>query len=113
MRKLTAKRAGFHGAHKATTETDAMPQPVTLLDHSANAATPTSNKPAQIGTIKMGYCWTHGLSKDFKHCSATCNNPKPGHQVTATVDNLMGGNNTIYSGKARHMNAPAIPNNDA
>jgi hypothetical protein len=41
------------------------------------------------------YCWTHGLSNNPQHTSATCTSPAEGHQRTATIDNMLGGNNSI------------------
>ena len=49
----------------------------------------------------MYYCWTHGLGKNRKHTSATCNNKAEGHKDEATADNMMGGNNKIMSARAR------------
>ena len=37
---------------------------------------------------------THGLCKNKNHASATCQKRAKGHSVNATLDNLMGGNNT-------------------
>ena len=39
------------------------------------------------------HCWSHGLNKTHKSCD--CNWPEPGHQKAATVDNMLGGKNTI------------------
>jgi hypothetical protein len=49
----------------------------------------------------MYYCWTYGLGKNRAHTSVSCNRKAPGHQDTATANNLMGGNNTIMRGNTR------------
>jgi alpha-L-fucosidase len=41
-----------------------------------------------------GYCWTHGYNVRQGHNSATCRNKAPGHQVTATREDNMGGAQT-------------------
>ena len=43
----------------------------------------------------LAYCWTHGASTNLEHTSATCSNPATGHDKTATITDMKGGNNTI------------------
>ena len=31
------------------------------------------------------YCWSHGRTGDSRHTSATCGNPKQGHNKTDTI----------------------------
>ena len=84
----TAEQAGFSGA---------------TTSHSAPACTSTS-EPVHVLTnnnIKMYYCWSHGLGKNSRHTSATCNRKKEGHQDTATADNMMGGCDRIMQGGRR------------
>lgn len=69
---LTTQQAGYEGAH--------------------NAGTNSTNNGDPPG---MGFCWTHGLGFDPNHKSCTCNRPAPGHQVEATLQNMMGGNPRI------------------
>jgi flagellar basal body rod protein FlgC len=38
------------------------------------------------------YCWSHGFHVATVHTSASCQTPRPGHQVAATRQNTMGGN---------------------
>jgi len=45
----------------------------------------------------MYYCWTHGLGFNHNHMSATCSKPADGHNTSAMVKNMHGGNNTIMS----------------
>lgn len=61
--------------------------------NTANAAQP----PSTTATTQDNqyYCWTHGLGRNPNHTSQTCTNPAEGHQTAATVNNMMGGNNTI------------------
>jgi hypothetical protein len=66
--------------------------------HSANAT--INNTTASTGTVgstvhDFYYCWSHGLGINSTHTSATCNTKRHGHQDTATLGNMMGGNNTI------------------
>ena len=41
------------------------------------------------------YCHTHGFSSNPKHTSATCNNPGPNHDTTATAEDNKGGNQRL------------------
>ena len=50
-----------------------------------------TNTTAMNDITNMHYCWTHGLSSNKSHTSATCSFPQPGHQKTATVCNMLGG----------------------
>jgi hypothetical protein len=78
---LTVGAAGLHGANAASIVT-----PTTLdaaARHPVNAGRP------------MAYCYTHGASVNMRHTSATCNSRCEGHQTAATMDNMMGGCNTI------------------
>lgn len=45
--------------------------------------------------VWMAYCWSHGITNNTAHTSKTCKNKAIGHQEDATIDNMMGGNNTI------------------
>ena len=51
-----------------------------------------NNWPANVCShTKPEYCWTHGC--DAAHSSQECRQQAPGHQVQATRQNPMGGNN--------------------
>ena len=93
-----------------------------LAMYSANAATrvaapapPNPPPPAQHPQGGYYYCWTHGLSMNPNHTSATCNRQAPGHQATATLTNMMGGNNSIARrrGERAVYRRPQRPNNEA
>ena len=45
------------------------------------------------------FCWSHGLGDDPTHTSGTCKFPAAGHQRAATLDDMMGGNPRIRTGK--------------
>jgi len=66
-RNTTTKTAGYNTANQAVTED---------------------------GTPKY-YCYTHGLGYNPKHTSKTCTKPCTTHKKKATLNNMMGGNNTI------------------
>ena len=65
----------------------------------ANKATKTDDNGAKDNATKDNipkyYCWTHGLSHNPNHTSATCTRPAEKHEKAATLANMMGGNNTI------------------
>eukprot|EP00978_Attheya_sp_CCMP212_P035593 scaffold155660_cov58-Attheya_sp.AAC.5 len=45
----------------------------------------------------MGYCWTHGYSRNLPHTSVSCvNNWTEGHQQNATHANRMEGTDRIW-----------------
>lgn len=72
------------------------------LPAQAYAVTPpshgTSTGPFILATpsgTRMSYCWTHGVTNNPDHNSRSCTRKATGHQEDATIDNMMGGNNTI------------------
>lgn len=77
-RKLTARDAGY---------TSTLP--------AANAAKEEKEKDTKNGPTQWYYCWSHGLGRNKDHTSKTCKNRKEGHKEEATIDNMMGGCNTI------------------
>jgi hypothetical protein len=91
--KLTAQAAGFHGANAATT-ISTQPRPTVL------PPPPTGN--VVVGTVKMSYCWTHGLTTNCDHNSGTCTSRQEGHVAGTTVLN---GNNRIYTPRQREQPA--------
>jgi hypothetical protein len=92
LRSLTAKAAGFHSANEAHA---AIPAPHIIPDAVAAAVIPAflSND------VALYYCWTHGLSKNADHTSASCQHKANDHQDDATLDNRKGGINKINFGK--------------
>jgi hypothetical protein len=70
----------------------------TAADMNLGAAHAARQPPAppQEGSQRLEhYCWTHGLGRDSRHTSTTCTHPAEGHQVTATLENMQGGNASI------------------
>jgi hypothetical protein len=61
--------------------------------HGANATKEVAPTPPTFSG--MSYCCTHGLGHQIEHTSATCRSQAPGHEVKATTNNMMGGNNII------------------
>lgn len=98
-RLLTAGTAGYHGANAATDVT---------LPRAPPATPPAALASAHVITndgMKMYYCWSHGLTKNADHTSATCQNKKEGHDCTATAGNMKGGNNRIRGPPRRPTNS--------
>jgi hypothetical protein len=91
-RKLTAQAAGFHGANVATS---------TDLRQNKLVTPPPPTGNIAIGAVKMSYCWTHGLTTNCNHNSDTCTSKRKGHVTNATVLNMQGGNNRIYTPRPR------------
>jgi len=82
-RNITSSSAGFQGANKATTQPPATLAPVITT----------------LKNIALGYCWTHGCSKNVKHTSVTCKNKADGHQDDATISDKKGGSTKIWGPK--------------
>ena len=123
-RQLTSEGAGFHRANSAvnfsfpaeTNQTMAVviaaAQAATSSAKSATAtiterSTTNAGPSATADAAAYGYCWSHGLSKNRQHTSATCNHPADGHKREATLQKMMGGNNTIL----RPQHEPAASTN--
>ena len=106
IRRLTASDAGFHGAHHTSVVT---PPPNTAAAATAPTVTPVPPTPAQHVSVEGGklyYCWSHGLSPNRHHTSATCLHKADGHRNDATAFRMHGGNNTISTGRPRRL--PAV-----
>jgi len=99
--KLTTRQVGFHSTNatisKATKTTNIASSPPVPLAVSVPPATPTTVAVVTNDRLHMYYCWTHGLSFNCNHTSATCSKPAKGHNTSAIVKNMHGGNNTIMS----------------
>jgi hypothetical protein len=69
---------------------------ITRLENTAARMSPlTIGSAGSDASGSFSYCWTHGLTNNAEHTSKTCSNKAKGHQEAATLDNMMGGNNTI------------------
>ena len=94
--ELTTITAGFHSANLLGVPPPGPPQP-------PPTGPPAGTIPATTAvaeSITLHYCWSHGLSRNAQHTSATCATPKPGHQNTATLLNPMNGSNIFRVGAA-------------
>ena len=80
--------------------------------YTANAAKEISNKENAGAGKKMYYCWSHGLSLNPEHTSATCKNPKEGHETTATIFDMRGGSAKIARARGDKPHASHRPKND-
>jgi hypothetical protein len=63
-------------------------------------AIPAQQPPPHIPsptTTPMGYCWTHGSSKNTQHTSRTCTRKAEGHNDAATFRNKMGGSTKTWT----------------
>jgi len=86
-RRISAKAAGYEAL--LTTKTD---------DKENKAPTKPATVPVPdviVDSIKMYYCWTHGLGFSSSHTSVTCNKQADGHCEDATIKNRKGGSNRI------------------
>ena len=91
LRLLTSTTAEYHGAHAT----------ISLPGDSTGVATATwlilPGNQFVCNNLQLGYCWTHGLTKNHDHTCATCSHPDTGHQVLATLDKQMGGSGRLFS----------------
>jgi hypothetical protein len=87
IRLVSANELGFATANAAQGQ-----QPP---NNPAPNAARGNNNSNNNGGSKGYYCWSHGLVFNESHTSATCTNPAEGHEATATLGNMMGGNNMI------------------
>jgi hypothetical protein len=108
IKRLTTKAAGYHGAnHGKAVTPDTNNKPTEIA--ASIKPLPTGHKDKQnfeCDDIQLFYCWTHGLSKNPKHTSASCNAPAEDHRTDATLENRLGGINKINfgrSGKQRRL----------
>jgi hypothetical protein len=108
VRNLTAQTGGYHGSHSAAA--------ILTPDSASAAATTTTTQPSTStpphvvlnNSVKMYYCWTHGLSKNSNHNGFTCTSRAEGHIESATADNMQGGNSNISKGRPPRR-GPARP----
>ena len=83
-RKLTTRGAGLNAAALAAK------QMANQSDGKENHGT------VKADGISLYYCWTHGLTPNPGHTSATCKFHAQGHNVNATITNTMGGSNAFW-----------------
>jgi len=97
-RRVKAKDVGYHDALSANME---------ALSAGGKEHKPPGNaKPsATVDSVKMYYCWSHGLGFSDKHTSHSCLNKKDGHQDDATVKARKGGSTHLNVGNPRTRTA--------
>ena len=93
---LTAGDLNYADANIATTAPSAL---AAVTPPRKNDIGSTTRMTTPVGAIaentQMFYCWSHGLSTQSRHTSASCRQPKPGHKKEATIFNRFGGCNTF------------------
>ena len=63
---------------------------------------PETHENKSINNSKI-YFWTHGSTQNINHTIPTCNQPKDGHQVEATLDNSIGGSDKYCKENVTHI----------
>jgi len=112
MKKTTAGQLQHHAFAAISAPTSRAGTPTTT------ATLPLTSPITTDGSLTgLFYCWSHGLGNNPDHTSRTCTHKATGHQEDATVENMLGGNNTIRRkrnerNKFRQLNPPT-PRNDA
>ena len=92
-RKTTASQAGFTA-------------------NAAKTIPEKENKTPNSDGKKMYYCWSHGLSTNPDHTSASCKNPKEGHETQATIFDMRGGSAKIARARGEKPHASHRTKND-
>ena len=87
--------AAQHGANKENEDLRKQLQDLTAALANTNKNCRNGPRSCKAKTKRTytndNYCWTHGYNVADNHSSATCKNPGPGHQPTATRTNTMNG----------------------
>ena len=102
-----------HQAFTAITQRTGSPDP----RFSPSFSPITIDSGGGSSPMQFSYCWTHGLTTNVQHTSKTCSRKASGHQEDATLDNMLGGNNTIRrkrgeKDKYRQLNPPRTNRDD-
>jgi hypothetical protein len=117
----TTGSAGYHDAHIATNAatniaallattqaalaaseiklTQALSQASLASSSSRISNRSTNTRVSAIttpDTHPCSYCWTHGHTANLDHSSPTCQYPTEGHDIAATNNNKMGGNDALF-----------------
>jgi hypothetical protein len=71
---------------------------------AATTTSPTTTEPTVqyvdvVTTRNVYYCWSHGVSSNPRHTSATCRSRSTGHKEEATLSDIMGGCKALKVGK--------------
>jgi hypothetical protein len=102
LRIVTANELGFANATQGQ-------QPTQGQRPTEEAAPPTTNATNNStgGNTGIYYCWTHGMTFNAAHTSATCAHKNEGHKDTATLRNMLGGTNKIPRKRNERAYVPA------
>jgi hypothetical protein len=68
---------------------------------AAREVTPANNNSNNGRVRETVYCWTHGVTRNLRHTSLTCEHRDDGHKEEATKDNKMGGSEKINGRRTR------------
>jgi hypothetical protein len=112
-RQVTAKSAGYHGAHAATTTAPTYAAVVTNPTPKFDNTTDYTSEYVIRGPKGkyMCYCYGHGYNYGHKHTSPTCRSKKEGHKDMATFFNNMGGCQDLNIGPRNNTNNNTNNNN--
>jgi hypothetical protein len=102
LRIVTANELGFANATQGQ-------QPTQGQRPTEEAAPPATNATNNStgGNTGIYYCWTHGMTFNAAHTSATCAHKNEGHKDTATLRNMLGGTNKIPRKRNERAYVPA------
>jgi len=88
-KNLTSAKAGYQSANAA----------VKIQDKTEDKSKDNKKNEPTHSSKDLWYCWSHGImhahmtNPDSAHNSETCKYPAKGHEKTATLYNMCGGNN--------------------
>jgi hypothetical protein len=93
------QEAQVNSATSLTADLAAILKELQLHRMTLNQPTPAPTNPQQSTTIHMGYCWTHGSSRNTQHTSRTCTRKAPNHNDAATFRNKLGGSIKVWTAR--------------
>jgi hypothetical protein len=104
-------RIHFHAANKLRINEN----PTKRSEKAFAAQGKETNNTAPNTNCARAYCWTHGATFTMTHTSKTCNKRAEGHNENATINNMLGGNNTMMRSKGEvqiYKPKPRAPRNN-
>jgi len=69
----------------------------TLAGFAAAGAQAVTNMFSCNNNQLLGYCWTHGCTKNHEHTIVMCAHPDTGHQANSTLEKGMSGSGRMFS----------------
>ena len=106
LQQLTVANLALTTSNATLTATNKKLSEAVAAKGPAPAVSPGTTPGIQHPTKKPkpgNYCWSHGHCCSENHTSATCGSRAPGHQVTATASNMMGGSEKDKGWNTRHI----------